>query len=879
MKKNNKGFTVVELLASFALTMVIVVFLFEILIELKDLYYEAGLKTEVIHKQAMLTQKIRRQLDTSELVGVDCSGDTCTFKFADIDSVDLTIDADKNIIKYGDDVIKFPEEVRFAEKSISTCPLQNDKPDNDLGLMEGTNAKNCYISLKIVVTSPKMDKDYPINIVYPYVYDPDFLKGDFSNTEDDLTGKKEKYICDGREKEYVAQATGTYKIELLGASGGDSNNNKISGGFGAYTSGEIYLNKDDVLYLNVGCAGSSASGEENANAEGGFNGGGNGTTASEGVTYSGGGGGATDVRFGGNTLNDRIMVAAGGSGAGNGEDPDSGMPGGSLASENSGSNGPKGATQTTGGKAASGGNAGSFGKGADGATLGSGAGGGYYGGAGGVASGTTGVPGTGGTSYISGMLGSNSVTSKTDTAPTNISNHYSGKIFYDTHMYSGDKVPSEKSSEYFYNQMPTDLQNAGDGYAIITYVGASIPAEATGMSGSKTGYDLTDATVWLDGYDNSGVGMHNYSESTWRDLVKESNMSLTNAKWKADGLSLSSTGSLTMDAGTGFTMSTVFLLNAYPSSTQKLISGHFGLYITSAGNVGFSAGTNEVLFDYKINHLNVKEYLTVVGDGTNIKLYANGKEVSSKTMSTTATLNTTISLPGGLNGTLNKLMIHGTEKTAEEVDSIYNEDLARFGPRNYNLPNDSIDYEFSDGAYDIEKKTVTDVSSSENHNDGTVNGTMTVTNNALVLDGNENYIEFKGKVNYRYSVFLVVDGVKTGTNPSLMGNSTFPDLYLNSSDNYKYSFKAQGIDSSFNKSFGISKKEYIALTYDGSKVELYIDGDKVSSLETNVDPLGVEKGYIGKNFKGNLYKFTMYDRVLTLDEIRSLHEFYFSEFK
>ena len=875
MKKNNKGFTVVELLASFALTMVIVVFLFEILIELKDLYYEAGLKTEVIHKQSMLVDKMRRQLDTSELVGIDCGGDTCTFKFADINPVDLTIDADGNIIKYGDDVIKFPEEVRFEQYNMSTCSLKNDKPDNDLGLIEGTNAKNCYITLKILVTSPKLDKTYPINVVYPYVYDPNFLTGDFTNPED-TTGAKTKYVYDGIEnKEYTAQATGTYKIELLGASGGDSDNNQISGGLGAYTSGEIYLNKDDVLYLNVGGAGSRDSKDS---ITGGFNGGGNGTTADEGVTSSGGGGGATDVRFGGTSLNDRIMVAAGGSGAGNGEDADSGMPGGSLASDNSGTNGPKGATQTTGGKAGNGGSAGTFGKGANAATLGSGAGGGYFGGAGGVADGKTGLVGTGGTSYISGMLGSNSVTSATSTSPTNNSKHYSGKIFYDTHMYGGDKVPSEKNSEYFYSQMPTDLQNAGDGYAIITYVGPDIPAEAQGLSGSKTGYDLTDSTVWVDGYDNTGIGLHSYSENEWHNLVSSNHMSLTNAKWNAEGLSLSSTGNLTMNAGTSFTLSTVFSLNSYPTETKKLISGHYGLYITSNGSIGFSTGTNEILFDYKIKNLNIKEYLTVVGDGVNVKLYANGKEVSSKAMTTSATQNVTISLPGTLNGTLNKIMIFVSNKSAEEIDSIYSEDSARFGPKNYNLPNESINYEFiSEEIYDTEKNKVTDISGSNNN--GTVNGTMIVTNNALALNGDDNYIEFKGNVNYRYSVFMVVDGKREGTNPSLIGNSTFPDLYLNSNDNYKYSFKAQEVNSSFNKNFSGSKKEYIALTYDGSKVDLYIDGNKVSSIETSVDPLSVDKGYIGKNFKGNLYKFTLYDRTLTSDEIKSLHEYYFSEFK
>jgi hypothetical protein len=65
---------------------------------------------------------------------------------------------------------------------------------------------------------------------------------------------------------------------------------------------------NDVLYIYVG-------GQANANT-GGFNGGGNGVNFPAGMP-SGGGGGATDVRFPSNALTDRIQVAGGGGGGGN----------------------------------------------------------------------------------------------------------------------------------------------------------------------------------------------------------------------------------------------------------------------------------------------------------------------------------------------------------------------------------------------------------------------------------------------------------------------------------------------------------------------------------------------------------------------------------
>ena len=140
---------------------------------------------------------------------------------------------------------------------------------------------------------------------------------------------KEHFYQKNQQQEFVVPENGTYKIELWGAAGGNNteeNNpaNVRKGGKGAYTSGEIYLRKDTILYFYVGSKGADAvPGQDSA---GGYNGGGMGAwdhQPSEGLSgeADGAGGGATDVRLvpgvwnNENSLKSRIMVAGGGGGA------------------------------------------------------------------------------------------------------------------------------------------------------------------------------------------------------------------------------------------------------------------------------------------------------------------------------------------------------------------------------------------------------------------------------------------------------------------------------------------------------------------------------------------------------------------------------------
>lgn len=116
-----------------------------------------------------------------------------------------------------------------------------------------------------------------------------------------------KFSYTGDVQIFEVPQTGYYQMECWGAKGGSKTG---VGGNGAYTSGNIYLQKGETLYIYVGQAGADLRTAT-------FNGGG-----SAGTLYNcKSGGGATDIRLvrgawdNFESLKSRIMVASGGGGA------------------------------------------------------------------------------------------------------------------------------------------------------------------------------------------------------------------------------------------------------------------------------------------------------------------------------------------------------------------------------------------------------------------------------------------------------------------------------------------------------------------------------------------------------------------------------------
>lgn len=352
------------------------------------------------------------------------------------------------------------------------------------------------------------------------------------------------YSYTGDVQEFVAPRDGYYKIELWGAQGGsisgtgyDMNGNNrgnltYTGGKGAYTIGDVYLSKSQIIYIYVGGKGSqniSLTKTENQDV-GGYNGGGS-LLSGQGV-YGSTGGGATDVRITSgiwndfNSLKSRIMVAAGGGGANfrnQGYGEGNGGAGGTLIgidgqeslTENSyfRSDYSHGYELGTGGTQTSGGYKtiyylngtienvqsctdclGNFGQAIQGKNQ-TGGGSGYYGGG----SNSHGGAG-GGSSFISGYDGCDAIaenSTETNIVHTGQSIHYSGIKFENSNMISGN------SSVPTYDGEGTMVGNTGDGHAKITYIGnESIQPQVNfSISGFNELYlpTITDNNIGISG--------------------------------------------------------------------------------------------------------------------------------------------------------------------------------------------------------------------------------------------------------------------------------------------------------------------------------------------------------------------------------------------
>jgi hypothetical protein len=242
------------------------------------------------------------------------------------------------------------------------------------------------------------------------------------------TGAEQKFVVPNGVTKVKVRAIGAAGAGVEGVGCGPlaAYDTGICYGRGGRVDAEIPVTPGEKLYVNVGGKGGSVAG--------GFNGGGNpGITAS--YDYGNGGGGASDIRAGGHSLKDRIIVAAGGGGEGFGQEYEmsvGGNGGGATGGNGSGEfgEGGSGGSQTQGGAGgAAGGSTGSASAsgqpGGDGALgvggsggnggvgahyeggSGGGGGAGYYGGGGGGGSGAdrcciagAGGGGGGGSSYI-----------------------------------------------------------------------------------------------------------------------------------------------------------------------------------------------------------------------------------------------------------------------------------------------------------------------------------------------------------------------------------------------------------------------------------------------------------------------------------------------
>ena len=160
MTKKN-GFTTVELIVTFTLVSVITYFLLEIIIVLKNIYSDSGIRTNVLTQQALLSEKINYDFRTKKVyVAVKC-GDTCArFLFKDGTDKQLNYDRKTNIITYGS----------FKEKLINGSSFGNIQMTANTVATSDNNIKyDGILRLNIPIYNKNFEgEDFGINVVYQY---------------------------------------------------------------------------------------------------------------------------------------------------------------------------------------------------------------------------------------------------------------------------------------------------------------------------------------------------------------------------------------------------------------------------------------------------------------------------------------------------------------------------------------------------------------------------------------------------------------------------------------------------------------------------------------------------------------------------------------
>ena len=298
----------------------------------------------------------------------------------------------------------------------------------------------------------------------------------------------------GNEQKFIVPKTGIYKLETWGASGNTPTASNVTLGYGGYSIGYAYLQKGEIIYINVGGQGSDGIA---TSSEGGYNGGGAGKYYPDG-RGTGSGGGATHMATSTgllssleNNKNSILIVSGGGGGVGNFTGKYSQAMVAGSGGGIKGSNGDAGydsirwigygGTQTAGGAITPnetyGGTSGSFGTGGSCATSKegncSGGGAGYYGGGS-----NTNYGGAGGGG--SGYIGSTRLISNDDTT----------KHMSCYNCTTSDDESTKTISNTCSNETATeDCSKEGNGAAKITL----IPSANNYLSSLEVdGYELSE---------------------------------------------------------------------------------------------------------------------------------------------------------------------------------------------------------------------------------------------------------------------------------------------------------------------------------------------------------------------------------------------------
>ena len=178
---NKKAFTVVELIVTFALTMTIAVFLFQIIMALKDLYISYGTKTELLNKQSLISYQINNAFSNKKIKNITKCGSYClNFIYADDSTDKLFLDKDNLVFQFGDYKVILPDGSSFGDIDVNVY----------ISPVFDSNHNDSILSINIAIYNSLLkNQNFGVSAVYQY---------------NSLNSNITKVVFDSNESEYGA---------------------------------------------------------------------------------------------------------------------------------------------------------------------------------------------------------------------------------------------------------------------------------------------------------------------------------------------------------------------------------------------------------------------------------------------------------------------------------------------------------------------------------------------------------------------------------------------------------------------------------------------------------------------------------------------------
>lgn len=154
--KNTKGFLLYEMIIGISLSLLIAVFLFNMIISISSNTTKMSISTEVYKQEALILKMINDDIHTNSLIDIVYNSENnYTLKYKNTKDKDLIINVEENTVQYDDYKKVLPDSVKILSNitfnKTTTPDIDDTKNDTILSLSFKIGNKNIELERVVLI--------------------------------------------------------------------------------------------------------------------------------------------------------------------------------------------------------------------------------------------------------------------------------------------------------------------------------------------------------------------------------------------------------------------------------------------------------------------------------------------------------------------------------------------------------------------------------------------------------------------------------------------------------------------------------------------------------------------------------------------------------